>query len=203
MSIAVNYCCKLLLHCKITALGKWSYPDVPDGFFPVISFWQRAIWKHLEIKQGTWSDDVCSKLTNRVIIQPVEPVVYRPALLFGSWRWATYKKKRNCPFLLRGHWLVIWYSCWRKNPRLDLLFQLGWATFWTWILCRANWLAMWSYWAMILLWYSIMFHVPLCCSLQTADPMCLIRPKDIHEALFAQSSSAYVEKGAVALWKKK
>lgn len=115
MSIAV-------LRCKITALGKWSYPDVPD-FFPVISFWQRVIWKHLEIKQGTWSDDVCSKLTKRVIIQPVEPVVYRPALLFGSWRWATYKKKRNCPFLLRGHRLLIWYSCWRKNPWLDCFFS--------------------------------------------------------------------------------
>lgn len=125
MSIAV-------LHCKITALGKWSYPDVPDGFFPVISFWQRVIWKHLEKKQGTRSDDVCSKLTNRVIIQPAEPVVYRPALLFGSWRWATNNKKENLPLssqrTLIGHlifllekkpWIGHFFSTWMSNM-LDL-----------------------------------------------------------------------------------
>lgn len=52
---------------------------------------------------------------------------------------------------------------------------------------------------MILLWYSIMFHVPLCHLMQTIDPMCLIRPKEVCEVLFAQCAHKIVK----ALWKKR
>lgn len=117
------------------------------------------------------------------------------------------KKTKNCPFLLRGHWLVIRYSCWgekNNNSRLYLFFRSGLETFWPGIIC----------WAQLackvkllihdsFFWYSIMFHVLLCCLLQLPSCVSLDQRTFMRHYLhnIIPSVCTHVQKGVKVLLK--